>query len=513
MMTWKERRELRNTIGDLKVYSEPFKARKLGNKYGAAVAMVTPDEDKCCATIEEAIKRSGLKNGMTISFHHHFRSGDAVINLVMDVIDKMGFRGLTLAASSLSSVHDPLIELIRKGVIRKIETSGLRGKLADKISAGLMDEPVVFRSHGGRARAIEAGETRIDVAFLGVPCSDAYGNANGYKGKGICGSLGYAKVDAANADYVVLITDDLVPYPNMPASITQNQVDAVVVVDNIGDPEKIASGATRFTKNPKELQIARFAADIIESSPYFKDGFSFQTGSGGASLAVTRQLRERMLKNGIKASFALGGITKPMVELHEEGLIGTLFDVQSFDLAAAESLKRNHGHIEIDASLYANIHSKGCAANKLNVVILSALEIDTAFNVNVLTASNGVIMGASGGHSDTAACADMTIVVAPLFRGRIPTLVEEVQTVVTPGECVDVLVTERGVAINPIRQDLITAMSDAGVPILSIEALLEQVQKIVGIPKPIKYSDKVVGIVEYRDGSVIDCIRAVQTKD
>ncbi len=169
-------------------------------------------------------------------------------------------------------------------------------------------------------------------------------------------------------------------------------------------------------KNPKELQIARFASDVIENSTYFKNGFSFQTGSGGASLAVTRFLRERMLKHQIKASFALGGITKPMVELHEEGLIKTLFDVQSFDLTAAHSLRENHDHIEIDAALYANVHSKGCVANKLNFVILSALEIDRDFNVNVLTGSNGMIMGASGGHSDTAACADVTIVVAPYLE-------------------------------------------------------------------------------------------------
>ena len=105
------------------------------------------------ATLEEAIRRSGLTDGMTISFHHHFRGGDKVVNMVVDKLAQMGFRNLHLAASSLSDVHSPLIGHIRNGVISRISTSGLRGELAQCISHGLMDEPVVFRSHGGRGSA------------------------------------------------------------------------------------------------------------------------------------------------------------------------------------------------------------------------------------------------------------------------------------------------------------------------------------------------------------------------
>ena len=96
-------------------------------------------------------------------------------------------------------------------------------------------------------------------------------------------------------------------------------MDYIVEVDQIGDPAGIMSGATRFTKNPKELLIARTAADVIEASGKFEDGFSMQTGSGGASLAVTHFLREKMLAKNICASFALGGITGSMVDMHEEG--------------------------------------------------------------------------------------------------------------------------------------------------------------------------------------------------
>lgn len=117
-------------------------------------------------SLEEAIKQSGLKDGMTISFHHHFRGGDKVVNMVVDKLAQMGFKNLRLAASSLQDVHEPLIEHIKNGVITSISTSGLRGKLADAISRGLMKEPVVFRSHGGRGSAIVNGDEHINVAFI-----------------------------------------------------------------------------------------------------------------------------------------------------------------------------------------------------------------------------------------------------------------------------------------------------------------------------------------------------------
>ncbi len=470
--------------------------------------------NKIVPSLEEAIRLTGLKDGMTISFHHHFRNGDYIVNMVVDKLAEMGFHNLTLAASSLSSVHAPLIRHIQNGVITRIETSGLRGELAEAVSHGLMDTPVVFRSHGGRAYAIETGELKIDVAFLGAPSCDPAGNANGYSRDGgdsiSCGSLGYARTDSIFADKVVILTNHIVPYPNAPFAIAENDVDYIVQVEEIGDPAGIMSGATRFTKNPKELLIARTAANVIEASGKFKDGFSMQTGSGGASLAVTRFLREKMIAGGIKASFALGGITGSMVDMHEEGLIKKLLDVQSFDLRAAESLKNNLFHQQISASYYASPGNPGTAVNQLDVVVLSALEIDTNFDVNVLTGSDGVIRGAIGGHPDTADGADVAIVVAPLIRGRIPTVVKKVNTVVTPGCTVDVVVTDQGVAVNPVRKDLLERLSKAGLPLCTIEQLQQKAEKIVGTPDPIRYREKIVGIVAYRDNTVIDVIRAVE---
>jgi len=491
------------------LFEGQFAKRFSYKKASGKVKAVQPGDNKLLTSIGEAIEKTGLKDGMTISFHHHFREGDNVLNMVLDEIAKRGIKNLTLASSSLANVHEPIIEHIKNGIISNITSSGLRDKIGFAISNGLMENPIVIRSHGGRARAIESGDIHIDVAFLGASSSDEYGNANGSHGKATCGSLGYAQVDAEFADNVVIITDNLVPYPNTPISIPQNHVDYVVLVDSVGDPDGIAKGATRYTKDPKELLIAQNACKVITYSPYFKDGFSFQAGSGGSALAVARFLGEEMTKNSIKAGFALGGITKHLCDMLEEGLIEKIIDTQSFDKGAIDSIKYNNNHYEISASFYANPGNKGAAVNNLDVVVLSALEVDTDFNVNVLTGSDGVIRGASGGHCDTAAGAKLSIILAPLIRGRIPTVVDKVNTVITPGESIDVVVTEIGIAINPARKDLIEAYKNLPVPQFTIEELKEKAYSIVGTPDAIKYGDKIVALIEYRDGSIIDVVRNV----
>lgn len=500
-------------LAELGSLNSQFSDENLGKSYSTLADRKT-GYSKIVPSLEEAIRRSGLKDGMTVSFHHHFRNGDYIVNMVMDKLAEMGFRDLTLAASSLTDCHAPLIRHIKSGVIRRIETSGLRGELADAVSNGLMDIPVVFRSHGGRACAIETGALHIDIAFLGAPSCDSYGNANGYSrdvdGGVMCGSMGYAKCDAQHADKTIILTSHIVPYPNAPFGIPSTDVDYIVEVPQIGDPAGIMSGATRFTKNPKELTIAEAAADVIAASGVFQDGFSIQMGSGGASLAVARFLREKMLAKSITASFALGGITGSIVDLHEEGLIKKILDVQSFDLRAAESLKNNRFHQQISASYYASPSDPGCAVNLLDAVVLSALEVDTSFNVNVLTGSDGVIRGAIGGHPDTAYGAALAVIVCPLVRGRIPCVVKNVNTVVTPGKTVDVVVTDYGIAVNPRRYKLRQRLIDAGVTVCSIEELQQTAERIVGVPAPIAYTDKVVGVVTYRDGSVMDLIRQVQ---
>ena len=464
-------------------------------------------------TLEEAIRRSGLRDGMTISFHHHFRGGDKVVNMVVDKLAAMGFKNLHLAASSLQDVHEPLIEHIKNGVITQISTSGLRGELAKEISHGLMEKPVIFRSHGNRGAAIDSGELHIDVAFLGASSCDPLGNACGYSrsenAKSICGSLGYALPDARYADKVVILTDDLVAYPNTPNSISEHDVDYVVEVDSVGDSSKIASGAIRDTKNPRDILLAKQAAKVILASGYFRQGFSIQTGTGGASLAAVKYIRQSMIDQDIKASFALGGITAHMVKMHEEGLIERLIDVQSFDKVAAESLKNDARHKEVASYEYASAQEKGSATHYLDIVILSALEVDVNFNVNVLVGSDGIIRGAIGGHPDTAEDSALSIIVCPLLRGRIPCIVNEVTTLITPGKSVDVVVTEYGIAVNPSRPEIAERLRAAGMQLITLEELRDRALRIIGTPAPLPFGDKVVGVVLDRGGSVLDVLKNI----
>ena len=477
-------------------------------KVGPTVrASVMSKETKVVADIRAAIEACGMKDGMTISFHHHFRDGDYIVNQVMQVIRELGLRDITVAASSLGSANDVLAQCIEEGIVTGIQTSGIRGRIGEAVSTGKLKTPAILRTHGGRVRAIECGEVHIDVAFIGASSSDEFGNASGKNGKANCGCLSYSDIDARYADKVVVLTNHLVRYPNAPWAIPEDNVDYIVVVDDIGDPKGIMSGATRYTKNPKELLIAQTAAQVIDAAGYFYDGFSMQMGSGGASLAAARFLREMMLERNIRCRFALGGITGQIAAMHEEGLIDRVLDVQSFDLDAAMSLKNNRFHHQISATYYASFLS-AAAVDQLDFVILSALEIDTDFNVNVLTGSDGVIRGAIGGHPDTAG-PSLSIVVAPLTRGRIPCVIDRVNTVVTPGGTVDVVVTDQGVAVNPRRPEVERKLRRAGIKVYTIEELRDKALALVGRPDPIRYTDRVVGVVMYRNNTIIDVIRQV----
>ena len=341
------------------------------------------------------------------------------------------------------------------------------------------------------------------------PTYDIYGNINGVDGRSACGSLGYNFPDAEYADYVVAITDNLVSYPLSYISIDQTHVDYVVEVDKIGDATGIVSGTTKSVPGLVGTEIAYRAAKVIEASGLLQTGFSFQTGAGGISLATAQYLGEIMVCKKLTGSFGLGGITSYFIDLLDKGLLKVLLDVQDFDLKSVESLKNNPNHVEVGASMYANPHTKGCATDMLTVSVLGATEIDVNFNVNVTTASDGTIIGGSGGHSDSAAGSKLSIVVAPIMRDRIPIVVDEVLTVTTPGETVDVLVTERGIAVNPKREDLLENLKGAKLRILEIEELKNMAYKYCGVPRRPEFKDKIIAVQEYRDGTIIDVIRGL----
>ena len=499
--------------GKVRHYEGAFARKPEGNIAGPKLRCVNSDRtDKRVSGIKEAIIASGLKSGMTVSFHHHMRNGDYVVNMVIDACAELGIKDLTLFPTALFGVHKKLIEHIKSGVITRIMGS-VNGPIGQLVSEGGMDVPVVLRSHGGRPRAVASGDVHIDVAFIAAPTADKYGNICGTQGKSACGSLGYAFTDAQYADCVVAVTDNLQPYPAAPVSISQLNVDIVVEVPSIGDPAGIVSGTTKVTRDPLRLLIAKYASELIEASPYFKEGISFQTGAGGIPLAVTAFMKEAMIKKGIKGSFGLGGITGYFVELLKEGLVERLMDVQSFDLEAVRSIGENPKHIEISADWYANPWNSGAAVNMLDVVILGATEVDVNFNANVNTEADGALLHGTGGHQDTAAGAKLTIIAQPLLRGRIPCVTDNVYSVTTPGEVVDAIVTEYGITINPKRKDLLDACSAVkGLPIVSMDELVSRAHKMSGPTDPVETEDRIIGIVEWRDGTVIDVVHQLKTK-
>lgn len=464
---------------------------------------------KLISSVREAIEKTGLRDGMTISFHHHMRNGDFVLNMVLEQAAEMGIKDLTVNASSIFDIHEPIIEHIKNGVVTGLECNYMGGKVGKAISQGILEKPVIFRSHGGRAGDMENGSSKIDIAFLAAPCADNMGNCSGKYGPSACGSLGYAFSDAMHADKVVVITDNLVPYPLKDTSISEGYVDYVVEVSQIGDPARIVSGTTKITRDPVGLRIAGLAAQVVKHSGYLKDGFSFQTGAGGASLAVAKYVEEMMEKENIKGSFCMGGITGYMVDMANKGYFDTILDVQCFDLKAIESIRENPKHQEISAMRYASPAAKSAAVDSLDVVILGATQVDVNFNVNVHTDSNGFIMGGSGGHCDTAAGSKLAIIVAPLIRARLPLIVDEVLCKSTPGETVDVVVTQRGIAVNPKQKELKEKLLKAGLPVKDIEELKQIAEDIAGVPNKIQTGDKVVAKVLYRDGTLLDIIKNV----
>ena len=461
---------------------------------------------KLVSSIREAVELSGLRDGMTVSFHHHLRNGDYVLNMVMEQIAALGIKDLTVNASSLFDTHQPLADHIRSHVVTGIQTDYMAAGLGREISRGLLEKPVQFRTHGGRPSDIANGNTPIDVAFIAAPSADPMGNCTGKMGKSACGSLGYAIPDAMYAKKVVVITDNLVPYPLQGWSIPEIYVDYVVSVDAIGDPKGIVSGTTKITRDPVGLVMASYAAKVIEHSGLLKDGFSFQTGAGGASLAAASFLKDIMLAKGVQGSFGLGGITGYMVDMLRAGCFQSLLDVQCFDLKAVESLRDDPRHQEISALHYASPTQRSAVVDSLDVVILGATEIDTDFNVNVHTDSNGSIMGGSGGHSDTAAGAKLSMIIAPMFRARLPIVTDHVTCVSTPGKDIDVLVTQGGIAVNPKDGELRQRLADAGLPVIDIQELKEKTERITGMPKPLPKGERVVAEVISRDGGVLDQI-------
>ena len=466
------------------------------------------DGDKLVGGLRTALQRCGLRDGMTISTHHHFRNGDRVANAVFDIAAEIGVRDLRWFPSASFPCHAPVIEHMENGVVHHIEGS-LNGPLGVYCSHGHMRGMGVLRSHGGRYQAVQDGDVHIDIAVVAAPTADRYGNANGLYGPSACGPLGYAQVDVQYADQVIVVTDNLVEFPCQPWHIDGSYVDYVATMDSIGDPEKIVSGTTQITDNPTRLHMAELAARFADAAGIVRDGFSFQAGAGGTSLAFVKYLRDIMRTKGVTARVMNGGTTSYLVEMLKEGLGDYILDGQSFDLTAIESLRENPRHVTFDVNTYYNFHSKGATVSMTDLVVLGATEVDVDFNGNVVTHSDGMLLHGVGGWQNSL-YAKCTILVIPSHRGDTPMIRDEVTTLVGPGELIDVIVTERGIAINPRRQDLIEATKDADLPIRPIGDIQAEAEDICGrtAPQP-ELDDDVVAVVEWVDGTILDSIRRV----
>jgi citrate lyase subunit alpha / citrate CoA-transferase len=467
--------------------------------------------DKLHSNLSDVLNLLDLKDGAVVSFHHHLRNGDDVMNRVMLEISKMGIKNITLVASSIFEVHQPLVQLIRDKTITKIITAYVAGPVAQAISEGECQEICLIHSHGYRAHMIASKEVEIDVAFIGAPCASELGDCSGSEGPSACGSLGYAVADAMYSKKVVVLSDYIQEPQHI--QIKKEWVDYVVKVDRLGDPKGIVSGTTTITKDPVGLQISKMTLKVMEATGLLKNGFSFQTGAGGISLAVAKDVLNYCQEHKIKGSFISGGITGYQVDLLEAGIFEKIMDVQCFDLKAVKSMHENPKHHRISADEYAGPSNPDNVVNKLDIVILGATEIDLDFNVNVTTGSDGTLMGGSGGHCDTAAGAKFTIIVSKLVSSRISVVVDKVLTVTTPYESIDALITDRGIAIHPRHHELIEHLQkNTKLPLKTIDELYEIALSLTGKPEPIQFEEQVVALSLYRDGTILDVIKMVKNE-
>ncbi|MCK4464189.1 MAG: citrate lyase subunit alpha [Bacteroidales bacterium] len=493
----------------------PFKGvgkyKPEGLKHATKIASCSdyPDDgNKQVSSLKEALIKAGLKNGMTLSTHHHFRNGDLIANQIFDIAKGLGVKDLRWFPSASFPCHEHLIQYLEDGTIHHIEGS-MNGPLGKFASEGKMRGVGVLRSHGGRYQAIQDGEVKIDIAVIGAACADPFGNANGLYGESTTGLLGFALADSQYADKVIVVTDNMVSFPCVPWQIQGNYVDYTVEIEKLGIPEKIISGTTRITRSPDRLLLAELTARFCDVTGIIHDGFSFQTGAGGTSLAVSEYFRQIMKEKGIKARFVRGGSNKYLVSILEEGLVDYILDGQTFDLEGVRSMAENPNHVWTSPFTSYNYHGKGIFAGMVDVVILGATEVDVNFYANVVTHSDGYLLHGIGGWQNCL-FSKTVILPLPLFRDRIPIIVDEVTTLCGPAELIDVIVTERGIAINPRRTDLIEKVKGSDLPVKSIKELKEEAEKICGKPEKAKFDDQIIAVVKWVDGTVLDVVRKVK---
>jgi citrate lyase subunit alpha / citrate CoA-transferase len=461
-----------------------------------------------------------------ISYPHYYRFGDKGLEMVIKTLQKKKKKGVILYANAVFDHTDPwLFEAFQDGTL-----AGLYGNIYRKFGVHVMEGELlpwvtVGFSHGNRVRKLQTGEVRVKAAFAPVPLADQYGNATGLTGpqEQLCGPLGLAAADWEFADYTCLLAGEISSKLIVPFSLSMKQTDFVVPVECPGLSSGIGSGTLDLEKvrsQPLNTRIAGNVLRVMKAADVVRDQFSFQVGAG-AGLIVLDSIRTMLKDAGIQAGFSIGGVTSMHVDMLEEGSIRHLLHGQLFEPSpkVIHSLKESSAHMEITAGYYASVANKECAVNLLDLAVLSALEVDLDFNVNTVCA-NGRIIGGIGGGQDVAAGAGLTIIFLPLATGKkglaFPKIQDKVYTRTTPGDVIDVVVTEEFAAVNPHStspcQDAILENGKKfGLQLLSIEELrqkaLDAAQNIGKIPPRPETAGDILHAVEWRDGTLLDVIR------
>ena len=508
---------------------EPFRTafndKTYSNRFvGQRIASRIPHRKNKVVSLDQVIEL--LVDGDTISYPHYYRTGDCGLKLVVESLKKKGRKNIKIYGNAFFDNVDPwLIEAIKDGTIgglygnpyQKLGSSIVKGDLLPWVSVGF--------SHGNRVRKLETGEVTIKVAFGPVPIADKYGNANGLMGKEehLCGPLALFAADALYAEYVCLLAGTISDTIIMPMPIPMTQVDFVVPVETPGLASGIGSGTIDMQKarsNPFNARVADNITRVIKASGVVRNNFGFQVGSG-AGLLILDNIRNILKETGIKANFSIGGVTSLHVDMLDEGTLHQLMHGQLFEPSRRvfDSLLNNPRHHEINVAYYASVADKECAVNMLDLAVLSTLEVDLDFNLNTVCAG-GRIVGGIGGGQDVAAGADLTIIFMPLATGKngkgFPKVVDHVYTRTTPGEVIDVIVTEEYAAVNPqsksgYKDAILERAKNFGVTLLSIEELkqksIDKAHEFGVIPPPSPVSDEVVHVIEWRDGTLLDVIR------
>lgn len=495
-----------------------------GRLVGRTIARKIPCRKNKVVSLEAVMEL--LHDGDTISYPHYYRTGDKGLGLIVDCLRRTGKKNIKLYGNAFFDNTDPwLIQAVKDGIItglygnpyRKLGAHVTNGELLPWVSVGF--------SHGNRVRKLQTGEVKVKIAFGPVPMSDIYGNANGLLGKPehLCGPVGLFRADVEYAEYVCLLAGTVSETVVMPAPISMENVDFVVKVDDPGLNSGIGSGTLDLEKargNLFNAQVAENVTRVINASGVVRDDFAFQVGSG-AGLLILENIRQMLKEQKIRANFSMGGVTSLHVDMLEEGTLYQLMHGQLFQPSQHmfESMLNHPRHYEITTGYYASVANKESAVNLLDLAVLSTLEVDLDFNLNTVCA-NGRIIGGIGGGQDVAAGAGLTIIFMSLATGKngkgFPKVVDKVYTKTTPGEVIDVIVTEEYAAVNPastsVYQDAIVNRSaDFGVELISIEEMhhksLEKALSFGDLPVKAETTDEVVHLIEWRDGSLLDTIR------